>query len=161
VESRRNVVPVLRRPRRRVRLALVLALAASSASGNVTATEKRDLSFGLVAAGQATGAVTVTPAGAVFCGPHTCLGGQQAERLKLSGDKHGVYDITYSTGDVLDHAGGGGSIPLGSFTDSAGGLLILNGGGQAQLFVGGALTVGPLTTGGDYTGSYTIIFNLQ
>lgn len=141
---------------------LALALLCIPANANVTINEQRELDFGLIAAGQSTGAVTVTPQGNISCGPHTCLGGHQAARIRVSGDRRGVYDVSYSTGDTLSHTGGGGAIPIGNFTDDTlGGSLLLNSGGQGRLFIGGDLTVGPTTIGGDYTGNFTILFNLQ
>jgi len=139
----------------------VLAACCLSAQANVSVNEQRTLDFGLIATGPTTGPVTVTPFGSISCGPHTCLGGHQADRLKVSGNRNGVYDVSYSSGDVLTHVVGGATIPIGNFSDSAGGTIVLNSGGQAQFFVGGQLILGPLTPGGEYAGTFTIIFNLQ
>lgn len=141
------------------------AIAVVCIPANATITrvrEQRELDFGLIAAGQSVGAVTLSPQGAISCGPHTCLGGHQAARLRVRGNRRGVYDVSYSSGDTLNRVGGGGSVPIGNFTDDTnGGTLVLNPGGQARLHVGGDLTVGPTTIGGDYTGNFTILFNLQ
>ena len=150
-----------RAPLRWVALLTALVALASPARSDITVDEKRDLDFGLIAAGQSTGVVTVSPFGGASCGPHTCLGGQEPAWIRVSGNKNGVYDMSYSSGDTLVHTGGGGSIPLGNFTDQVGGTLVLNPGGQGRIHIGGDLTVGPLTTGGDYSGTFTVIFNLQ
>jgi hypothetical protein len=162
VEPRRKTCTHRRASRGRWIAPISFALLCIPADANVTVQEQLELGFGLIAAAQSSGIATVTPQGNISCGPHTCMGGHQAARLRLRGNRNGVYDISYSTGDTLAHTGGGGSIPFGNFTDDTlGGVLILNQGGQGRLLVGGDLTVGPSTIGGDYTGNYTIIFNLQ
>jgi hypothetical protein len=134
---------------------------AQPARGPLQITEQRSLQFGLIAAGASTGAVTVTPAGTVSCGPHTCLGGQAEARFRVRGGSSEVYDLSFSTGDALNHVGGGASVPLQNLGDDVGGILVLNPGGQGRFRVGGEVVVGPTTRGGDYSGTYTIFFNLQ
>jgi len=138
-----------------------LAGLARPAGAQLQATEQRSLEFGLIAAAGTSGAVTVTPGGAASCGPHTCLGGQAAARFRVRGGSSEVYALSYSSGDTLARSGGGGSLPLQNLADDAGGTLTLNRGGQGRFRVGGEIVLGPTTPGGDYSGTYTIFFNLQ
>jgi hypothetical protein len=142
-------------------LAVWAALAgfAARASAQVV-NEQQTLSFGRIAAGQTSGAVTVTPTGSASCGPHTCLGGHREARFQVIGLSLSTYDLSYSTGDTLNRTGGG-SVPLQSFEDDKNGTLTLNLLGVGTFRVGADLIAGPTAPGGDYSGTYTIFFELQ
>lgn len=124
--------------------------------------EQSQLEFGSIAVGQSSGPVGVAPNGGAGCGVHTCLGGQGAARFQIvQGESNTAYSINYSTGDVLAHSSGSGTIPLQNLNDDVGGVLRTNNGGVGRLRVGGEIVIGPSTPGGSYTGTYTILLELQ
>jgi hypothetical protein len=123
-------------------------------------TEQQSLAFGRIAEGQTSGTVTVTPTGTASCGPLTCLGGQHEASFQVIGLSLRTYGLSYSTGNTLNRTGGG-SLPLQNFKDNKNGTLTLNLLGVGTFRVGGDLSVSPTAPGGDYSGTYTIIFNLE
>lgn len=146
-----------------VAASLLLALAAASpAEAQPHFVEQAELEFGTVASGQSTGPVSVAADGAVACGAHTCLGGQAPARFMVTqAESRTAYSLNYSTGDVLTRAGGGGSIPLQNLADDVGGVMRTNSGGVGRFRVGGEIVIGPSTPGGTYTGTYTILLEVQ
>ena len=155
-------------PRRRLRTRSVLAGFAAGATLAASAppaaaqqvTEQQSLAFGRIAEGQTSGTVTVTPTGTASCGPHTCLGGQSGARFQVIGLSLQSYGISYSTGNTLNRTGGG-SLPLQNFKDDKNGTLTLNLLGAGTVRVGADLSLSPTAPSGNYSGTYTIIFNLQ
>lgn len=124
--------------------------------------EQSELEFGTIAAGQSTGPVSVAPTGAASCGVHTCLGGQGAARFQVvQAQGNTAYSINYSSGDVLAHSSGARTIPLQNLNDDVGGVLRTNNGGVGRFRVGGEIVIGPSTPGGAYSGTYTVLIELQ
>ena len=143
-------------------LAALCALGLALSAVALDIREKTQLEFGGIATGPSSGPVTLAPTGGVSCGVHTCLGGAAPSKIHIKkGERNSQYSISYSTGDLLLQSGGSGTIPLQNLNDSAGGLLVTNGGGNAKFDIGGEIVVGPATPGGDYGGTYTIILELQ
>lgn len=135
-----------------------LAAASIAAAADLAIVNTEPLSFGKFAAGSG-GSVLVLPSGARSATGGVALlssGTGAPARFEVSGDPGAVYAITLpANGAVNLTSSGGQTMPLSDFSASPP-TGQLNASGRQSLAIGARLTVSPLQTSGDYSGSFVI-----
>lgn len=142
---------------------------AAGATGNasltvaapLTITETTALTFGSVTVGSTGGTIVVTAGGATsYTGDVASFGGTSgtAALFTLGGEGGASYTVSAMT-SALGLTGPGTAMPLGTFTNNAGGTL--GGAGSDTFNVGATLTVNADQAAGSYTGTYTFTVDYQ
>ncbi len=161
-----------------------LALGASSAQAatgtatarakvlrQLTVTSDRDLNFGTVVSGTASGAVVVSSAGALSsCGVTgsggVCTGTTTSARFNISGAGAQIvtvslptasFDITNAAGDVIAVSSLSGSAATVTLSGTFGAAAA----GTGSFTVGGSLGMAANQADGDYAGTFTVTANYQ
>ncbi|MCB1782814.1 MAG: DUF4402 domain-containing protein [Alphaproteobacteria bacterium] len=141
---------------------------AASQTGNASAviqnpiviTEDTAMDFATIIADQAGDTVTLTAAGSISAsGSSTFSGSPAAGAFSVTGTPSAAVTLSFSTGDTL--TGPGTAMPLGNFTNDAGGSPAFDGSGNLAFNVGADLTVNATQTAGSYSGTYTVTVDYQ
>jgi hypothetical protein len=126
----------------------------------ITLVEDQGMDFGLITPNPAGDVLTITPAGAVTAAAGSDLAGTpQGGGFTATGTALSAVTISFSTGDVL--TGAGVDMPLGTFTNDAGGSPAFDGAGDLDFDVGAQLTIGAAQAAGTYNGTYTATVDYQ
>lgn len=148
--------------------ALISQANAADVTGNASATiqaaialtEDTAMDFATIVADSAGDTVTLATDNSISStGTSTFSGTTAAGAFSATGSPSAAVTISFSTGDTL--TGPGTAMPLGNFTNDAGGSPAFDGSGDLSFNVGADLTVNATQTAGAYSGTYTLTVDYQ
>jgi hypothetical protein len=146
-----------------VALVLVGVASQQALAVAITITQQLDLKFGRYATTVSQGGtVTINPStgGKTLSGALSDLGdSHQRAQFSLTGDPDAAYSITLPSQITI--SSGANTMTVNAFTSSPSGSGVLDGTGNATLYVGATLTLSANQASGSYADSFSVTVDYQ